>query len=205
MPTGPRACSSPSPPAARSIAASRLGYIEALLRQRFGETQPQAVATVIIAARQPVTLQELQEGLQQVGPQLTGGGPSEAGGARFEPSSPGSSPSAARARPRPSRASGCGAPPGGSRPARWAPALAEVLRLPGRGNAADWIVRARRYVLARRALDTIETAALLEPRAAPSPPAAPAGVRPSRRRVARPRPGRRAGRSSASTTMIAQL
>jgi hypothetical protein len=48
--------------------------------------------------------------------------------------------------------------------------------LPGRGNAAPWIEKARRYVAARQALDTIETAALMEP---PQPlpaarPAAPA-------------------------------
>jgi hypothetical protein len=46
-------------------------------------------------------------------------------------------------------------------------ALAEVLRMPGRGNARDWIASARRYVAARRALDAIETAALLEPRVPP--------------------------------------
>jgi hypothetical protein len=56
-------------------------------------------------------------------------------------------------------------------------ALAEVLRLPARDNAADWIAKARRYILTRQALDTIETAALVEPRSpqAPAPrPAAPA-------------------------------
>jgi hypothetical protein len=49
-------------------------------------------------------------------------------------------------------------------------ALIEVLRLPGRENAKDWIAEARRYVAARQALDTIETAALLEP--VPTGPAA---------------------------------
>jgi hypothetical protein len=48
--------------------------------------------------------------------------------------------------------------------------LVEVLRLPGRANAAPWIEKARRYVAARQALDTIETAALLEP--VPTGPAA---------------------------------
>ena len=38
--------------------------------------------------------------------------------------------------------------------------------MPGHDNAADWVRKARIYVAARRALDTIETAALLEPRAA---------------------------------------
>jgi hypothetical protein len=44
-------------------------------------------------------------------------------------------------------------------------ALAEILRMPGRENAAPWIADARRYIAARRALDAIETAALLEPNA----------------------------------------
>ena len=38
--------------------------------------------------------------------------------------------------------------------------------MPGRDKAADWIAAARRYAGARDALDVIETAALLEPRAA---------------------------------------
>ena len=54
-----------------------LGYIEGLLRQRFGETQRQAVATIITAARQPVTLQQLQDGIADIGPALTGVGPEQ--------------------------------------------------------------------------------------------------------------------------------
>ena len=55
-------------------------------------------------------------------------------------------------------------------PSRVDVALAEVLRLPGRENAGDWVAKARRYVAARRALDTIETAALVEPRTQPPAP-----------------------------------
>jgi hypothetical protein len=44
--------------------------------------------------------------------------------------------------------------------------------MPGRDTAADWIAAARRYVSARRALDALETAALLEPRAGAAPPPA---------------------------------
>ena len=47
-------------------------------------------------------------------------------------------------------------------------ALAEVLRLPGRDNGRAWIDSAQRYVSARQALDAIEVAALLEPRAVPT-------------------------------------
>src|SRR3546814_7135246 len=54
-----------------------LGYIEGQLRLRFGRAQPRAVATIINAAREPVTLQDLQAGLVEIGPELTGRGPSE--------------------------------------------------------------------------------------------------------------------------------
>ena len=145
-----------------------LGYIEGLLRQRFGDTQRAAVATVITASRQPVTLEELQEGLQQVGPELTGGAPdqdwwtalrSELRGlvtVRRE-GAPSTMP-AERLR-RATRRLEAG---------QVDVALAEVLRMPGREKASEWIADARRYVAARRALDTIETAALLEPRTPPT-------------------------------------
>jgi hypothetical protein len=142
-----------------------LGYIEGLLRQRFAQTQPQAVGTIITAARQPVTLQELQEALREVGPQLAGGGPEQDWWTAFKTELGGlvtirrkgtpSTMPAERLR-RATRRLDSG---------EVDVALAEVLRLPGRDKAADWIAKARRYVAARRALDTIETAALLEPRA----------------------------------------
>ena len=145
-----------------------LGYIEALLRQRFGNTQPQAVATVITASRQPVTLQDLQEGLLEVGPELTGVSEDQNwwDALRTELSNlvtvrkqgtPSTMP-AERLR-RATRRLEAG---------QVDVALAEVLRMPGRDNAAVWIADARRYVAARRALDTIETAALLEPRMPPA-------------------------------------
>ena len=40
-------------------------------------------------------------------------------------------------------------------------ALAETMRLPGATRATDWTTKARRYVAAHRALDEIESAALL--------------------------------------------
>lgn len=93
-----------------------LGYIEGLLQQRFGNTQRQAVATVITASRQPVTLGRLQAGLLEVGPELTERDRTRIGGPRSRPSSRGSSPSAARAPRRPCPPNGCAA-----RPAAWRP------------------------------------------------------------------------------------
>ena len=40
-------------------------------------------------------------------------------------------------------------------------ALAETMRLPGAASAGDWVIDARRYILAHRALDEVESAALL--------------------------------------------
>jgi hypothetical protein len=40
-------------------------------------------------------------------------------------------------------------------------ALAETMRLPGASRATDWTNKARRYVAAHRALDEIESAALM--------------------------------------------
>jgi hypothetical protein len=157
-----------------------LGYIEGLLRQRFGDTQRQAVATIITASRQPVTLEELQDGLREIGPQLTGAGPDQTWLSAFRAElgelvsirregTPSTIP-AERLRRAERRLES----------AQVDVALAEVLRMPGREEATDWIAKARRYVSARRALDTIETAALLEPRL-PPPNGAAAAVSSPRR------------------------
>jgi hypothetical protein len=151
-----------------------LGYIEGLLRQRFGASQPQAVGTVLTAAREPVTLQQLQESLKEIGPQLAGGGPEQswwtalktefAGVVRIrKEGTPSTLPSERLARATRALDAGLAEV-----------ALAEVLRLPGRDKAGAWIAQARRYVAARRALDTVETAALLETRS-PAAAAAPRG------------------------------
>lgn len=140
-----------------------LGYIEGLLRERFGGGQPQAVATILSASRQPVTLEELQTGLDAVAPQLSAREPDESWwtGIRREfsgmivlrrASAPSIAPVDRIMRARRQLEMG-----------HVDLALAEVARLPGRAIAADWILQARRYAGARRALDTIETAALLAP------------------------------------------
>ncbi len=163
-----------------------LGFLEALLRQRFGETQPQAVGMIITAARDPVTLQELQGGLAQLGPLLTGAGPEQSWWGAFRGELGSLITVRREGTPSPVPAERL------ARATRWlesgevAPALAEVLRMPGRDHAGEWVMRARRYVIARQALDTIETAALLEPRTQPQPAAA-APRRPSSAARAAPR------------------
>ena len=141
-----------------------LGYIEGLLRQRFGERQRPAVAAILTASRQPVTLAQLQADLATIGPELAGGGPdqswwttlrAELGGLVTirKDGTPSTLP-AERLR-RAVQALDTG---------QVDVALAEVMRMPGRGAAGSWTGLARRYIGARRALDSIETAALLEPR-----------------------------------------
>lgn len=166
-----------------------LGFLEALLQQRFGATQPRAVGMIILAARNPVTLQELQLGLQEAGPRLAGPPPdagwwdtisAELGSLvtiRRE-GTPSTQPSERLARAQQRLEAG-----------QVEVALAEVMRIPGHDNAADWVRKARIYVAARSALDTIETAALLEPRAAPAPQ--PAQARPQPRPAAPAQPTQR--------------
>ncbi|HEY0325634.1 MAG TPA: hypothetical protein VGC46_06600, partial [Allosphingosinicella sp.] len=155
-----------------------LGYLEGLLRQRFGASQPQAVNTIIAASRQPVTLQQLQAELTEVGPLMAGAGPNRGlwTALRQELSNliiirradtPSTDPSE-RLRRATDRLQA----------EQVDLALAEVMRMPGIEHGRGWIGQAQRYVAARRALDTIEVASLLEPRmpaeAAPAPAAPPA-------------------------------
>jgi hypothetical protein len=157
-----------------------LGYLEGLLRERFAAVDAQAVGTIITAARQPITLEELQLGFQEIRPTLTGGGPEQSWWTALKSELSGivtirreGTPSTMPAE-RLTRAGRW--LEGGKVPA----ALAEVLRLPARDAAQDWIAKARRYVAARQALDRIETAALLGPRSAQAAqPAAPAAAPPA--------------------------
>jgi hypothetical protein len=141
-----------------------LGYVEGQLRLRFGQAQPRAVATVINAAREPITLGDLRAGLTDVADQVTTPPPSgdwwealnheAAALVTFrKTSTPSPRPQAAFDRAIHYVDAG-----------RVAAALAEVQQLPGRASADRWMQLARRYVEARRALDLIETAAILEPR-----------------------------------------
>lgn len=153
-----------------------LGYIEGLLRERFGGSQPQAVATIISAAHQPVTLEELQGGLEALAPALVGEGPSVSWWEGFRrelgslvvvrrANAPSSAPADRVERAR--RA---------LEVARVDIALAEISRLPTREAAAAWIAKARRYTASRSALDRIETAALLDPKSGETPVTTPPGA-----------------------------
>ncbi len=138
-----------------------LGYLEPLLMQRFASQHQAAVATIVTASRDPVRLDSLIAEYQALGDTLRRGGPEEGwwDGFRRELGSVVSIHKADTLSPQPQ--------------ARYAralarleagqvdTALAETMRLPGSANATQWITRARRYIAAHRALDEIESAALL--------------------------------------------
>jgi hypothetical protein len=138
-----------------------LGYLENLLNSRFGAQHPAAVATIITGSRQPVRLNELIDEYEAVLPDLRRGGPQESWWTSFKREL-GSIAEVHRSDQPPLNA--------GARSARALQrletgdvdqALAETMRLPGSANASAWIAKARRYVAVHRALDEIESAALL--------------------------------------------
>jgi len=138
-----------------------LGYLERLLVSRFGPQHQAAVATIITSSRQPVRLNDLIADYDTLGPELRRGGPQDSWWTNFKREMGSlvevhrSTRPAANAEARYSRAmqrlsSG-----------DVDQALAETMRMPGASRAADWTAKARRYVAAHRALDEIESAALL--------------------------------------------
>jgi hypothetical protein len=137
-----------------------LGYLEEQLRNRFGSVQPRAVAAVIDASRQPVTLEDLRQGLDAIAPDIStvsseGWWASlrrELGGLVVlrEAGTPSPRPADRLARARRLLEGG-----------QVEAARAEVARLPGAGDAGNWLQAADRYVTARHALDQIETAAIM--------------------------------------------
>lgn len=138
-----------------------LGYLENLLVQRFGAQHQAAVATVITAARNPLRLSDLIAEYEGLGPALRRGSPKASwwSSLSYELGSLVEVHSADR--------------PSGDPDARYkralqhlsmgnaGMALAETMRMPGAANAKEWIGKARRYVATQRALDEIESAALL--------------------------------------------
>lgn len=140
-----------------------LNYIADQLRLRFMNAQPRAVETVIAFSRNPVTLDELTARLEALSPDLTDieSRQSVWDRARNEIGSlfmvHRDSPALASPLARIGRAKVMLV----SR--RIDNAIDEVERLPGAEAANTWIADARRYQDAQRALDLLETTAMLEP------------------------------------------
>ncbi|WP_380783190.1 uroporphyrinogen-III synthase [Sphingomonas sp. R86520] len=145
-----------------------LGYLEEQLRLRFGQAQPRATTLLIQAARQPVTLEDLRQGLDAIAPDIT----SSTGENWLDTiqhqidtlvvlrkaGTPSPMPADRLARARRLLAAG-----------QVEAARAEVARLPGAGQAGNWMDAARRYVTARQALDVVENTALIGQAGQPQP------------------------------------
>jgi hypothetical protein len=139
-----------------------LGYLEAQLRDRFGALQPRATNAVIDTGRRPVTLEDLRQGLEGIAPAVVSGAGNgwlaslgqELGHLVVlrEEATPSPLPADRLARARRLLDSG-----------QVEAARAEVVRMPGVDAAANWLDAARRFVLARRALDVLENTALTAP------------------------------------------
>jgi hypothetical protein len=147
-----------------------LGYLEPLLVQRFGATHQAAVATIVTSSRDPVRLDKLTSDYVALEGAVRGGGPEESWWSSFRrelgtivsihrADTPSPQPQARFDRALARLESG-----------EVDQALAETMRLPGAANAGQWIAQARRYIAAHRALDEIESAALLGDAATTSVP-----------------------------------
>jgi hypothetical protein len=138
-----------------------LGYLETLLVDRFGARHPRAVATIVTASRSPVRLDELTADYERLGPELRGGGPQDSWWSNFQrelgslvdirrADAPSAKPDVRYYRALSRLETG-----------DVDASLAETMRLPGAARANAWVAKARRYVASHRALDEIESSALL--------------------------------------------
>lgn len=143
---------------------SPLGFLEDQLKVRFGDAQPNAVATIVAAAARPVTLDQLSAQLRAMAPALTDTPRTESGWARVRHeisnlfmirTDSGSAQNPAARIDRALLALHAG---------QIDQAVISVRRLPGAAGAAAWIAAAQNYAEVQRALDLIESAALIEPR-----------------------------------------
>jgi len=141
-----------------------LGFVEYQLKLRFGSAQPQAVQTVINASRDPVTLYLLSSQLAAAAPALSGERHNASAWNRFTREF--ASLFVVRRSPSPTSKELDRAERAQVllKAGQIDEAVREVEHLPGAQDARDWIAAARRYADAQRALDVIETAAMLEPR-----------------------------------------
>lgn len=138
-----------------------LGYLEPLLSERFGASHPQAVATIVTASRRPVRIDQLSADFATLAPRLKAT-PESASlwqTVRREmgdlvtirrADQPSQRPIATYDRAVARLSAG-----------QVDQALAEAMRLPGISAAPKWVADARVYIASHRALDQIESAALL--------------------------------------------
>lgn len=142
---------------------AELGYLADQLRLRFGDALPNAVRTLTEMSRDPVTIDQLLARLEGLEPALRAS-PEEPSLQRLRrelsnlfvirrQTAPSPQPQRRMERARMFLETG-----------RYEAAIEEVQNMPGASAADQWVSDVRRYAAAQRALDLIETAAVLEPR-----------------------------------------
>ena len=140
-----------------------LGYLAEQLRLRFGATQPQAVATIISAAQAPITIDKLQTELSALAPILVTGNRDNGAWETLKGElselfvlrrDEGSTRTPEQKLIRAQAFVEAGNP---------SAAMFEVAAMPGAPAAQSWLVRAKRYADARKALDRLEQMALIRP------------------------------------------
>lgn len=141
-----------------------LGYLGDQLKVRFGDAKPNAVNAILAEADKPVTLDQLKATLDGLAPKLVDESENGISWAWFKrelgqlfivrnESTPSPAPENRLARARQKLDAG-----------QVETAVAEVRKLPGADQARQWIADAERYAAAERALDLLETTAVVEPR-----------------------------------------
>lgn len=142
---------------------AELGFLADQLRLRFGDALPNAVNTIISTSRDPITMDQLIARLEGLEPELRNSTEepsldrlrrelSELFIVRRETSA---SPQPVRRMERARLFLESG---------RYEAAIEEVENMPGAPAAERWVSDMRRFAAVQRALDLIETAAVLEPR-----------------------------------------
>lgn len=143
---------------------AQLGYLEDQLKLRFADAQPNAVRIIIEAGRSPVTLDRLMAQLDTLAPKLEIPTKTDSAWTRAKreiaelfvirhEATPLVSAEERIQRAKLLLTAG-----------RADDAVNEVQRLPGAEDARDWIEAVQRYDRVQRALDLIETTAMLDPR-----------------------------------------
>lgn len=141
-----------------------LSYVADQLRLRFMDAQPNAVETIIAFSKQPVTIDELSARLEALSPELTDSGQdvslwdraSSELGSLFKVHRDSAALVSPKARIERARIM--------LTARRIDNAINEIQRLPGATSAKKWIADARRYEKVQKALNLLETTAMLEPR-----------------------------------------
>jgi len=147
-----------------------LDYLEEQVRVRF-PAEPGAADLLIRAARVPVTLDSLMQGLERLGPGLAGGPPDEPALDRIRRELGGLVVLRRAGTPVPTPAERLARARRMLRSDQVEAAVAQLSTLPGAVRATAWYDHARRYILARRALDVLERSALTRPLPPPAPTA----------------------------------